>query len=219
MATSDDTASAKSRAEELRHFEEVVRNLHALKKLHRTLVFEALGSEEGDNPEHVRQWRKWLKEQDDCIRDLERWGTSRKDLENYADKIRKQADEDSSRELQQLAGNQPSATTEASQEARTNKPIELTKREQAIDADASAAEQRALINSFISKVEREKGYKPTRTDIWTAAGYKDATEFERFQRNDERTTTAATLAFRRVLEMDPKDFIERLEKKRKPQAN
>ena len=96
------------------------------------------------------------------------------------------------------------------------RPAEATDSEaETLDSD----ERRELINSFISKVERDTGRKINRTDVWTVAGYKDATEFERFQRNDTRTTDAATLAFRRVLDMEPREFIDLLDKKRKAQVN
>ena len=76
-------------------------------------------------------------------------------------------------------------------------------------------DQRAVIDAFIGKLA-EAGRKITRKDIWTAAGYEGATEFERFQRSDVRTTRSAAAAFNRVLNMEPKDFIQLLEKKSAP---
>ncbi len=77
----------------------------------------------------------------------------------------------------------------------------------------ATANQRAVINTFIAKVT-ESGRRITRKNIWTVAGYKDATEFQRFQRGDARTTSSAATTFSRVLKMKPKAFIESLEKKR-----
>lgn len=74
------------------------------------------------------------------------------------------------------------------------------------------ANRRAAVDAFIAKVA-EAGRKITRKDIWTVAGYTDATEFERFQRDDARTTPGAELAFNRVLRKNPEDFILLLDKK------
>jgi hypothetical protein len=78
--------------------------------------------------------------------------------------------------------------------------------------NANGADRRATIDAFISKLA-EAGREVTRKDIWIAAGYKDATEFERFQRGDSRTTRSAAAAFNRVLALQPKSFIELLDKK------
>jgi hypothetical protein len=78
--------------------------------------------------------------------------------------------------------------------------------------------RRELIDAFILKVEKATGRDIKRTDIWTVAGYKDRTEFERFQRN-ERVTETASDNFTRVLNLEPKEFIETLDKKRKAQVN
>jgi len=64
--------------------------------------------------------------------------------------------------------------------------------------------QRECINAFIARLT-DAGYKITRKDIWTVAGYGDRTEFERFQR-DNRVTQAAIRNFSRVLQMTPSDF-------------
>ena len=74
---------------------------------------------------------------------------------------------------------------------------------------------RARIDAFISKVEGI-GHKVKRKDIWSVAGYTNATEFERFQRNDPRTTKSAAKAFNRVLRNTPEEFVRSLRKK---QAN
>jgi hypothetical protein len=59
------------------------------------------------------------------------------------------------------------------------------------------------------------GRKITRKDIWTAAGYQNPTEFERFQRDSERTTSAARASFERVLSLTPKEFVALLDKLQK----
>jgi hypothetical protein len=73
-------------------------------------------------------------------------------------------------------------------------------------------DRRAAVDRFIAKVA-EAGYKITRKDIWTVAGYKNSTDFERFQRADRRTTETAAANFTRVLRMKPGDFIRALQKR------
>jgi hypothetical protein len=74
---------------------------------------------------------------------------------------------------------------------------------------------RAKIDAFILRL-KDLGHRVNRKDIWLVAGYRDRTEFERFQRGDKRTTISATRNFGRVLEMQPEDFIRQvLKNKRK----
>jgi hypothetical protein len=77
----------------------------------------------------------------------------------------------------------------------------------------AANHQRAVINAFISNL-MNAGQRITRQDIWIVAGYNDATEFQRFQRGDTRTTSTALANFDRVLNMSPEQFIQALEKKK-----
>jgi len=71
-----------------------------------------------------------------------------------------------------------------------------------------------LVDTYIEKVlAHNGGERITRKNIWMVAGYRDATEFERFQRGDPKTTEAAKAAFKRVLGMKPEAFIELLRKK------
>ncbi len=79
-------------------------------------------------------------------------------------------------------------------------------------AHGNETDQRAAIDAFISKLA-DAGRKITRKNIWTVAGYTNATEFERFQRGDTRTTQSAAAAFNRVLSMKPENFIGLLDKK------
>ncbi|MGP8242905.1 MAG: hypothetical protein ACLQVN_00125 [Bryobacteraceae bacterium] len=76
----------------------------------------------------------------------------------------------------------------------------------------NGTDRRKAIDGFISKLA-DAGHKISRKHIWSVAGYKDRTEFERFQRGDTRTTKSATASFNRVLNMKPEDFIRALEKK------
>ena len=64
-------------------------------------------------------------------------------------------------------------------------------------------ERRASVNAYIDEVWQKKGMKITRTDIWKRAKYRNATEFERWQRNDPKTTNAARQAFSGILKNKP----------------
>jgi hypothetical protein len=76
-------------------------------------------------------------------------------------------------------------------------------------------ERREAIDVFMSKVA-ESGRKIRRKDIWIVAGYKDRTEFERFQRGSVRTTRSAIDIFNRVLAMEPENFIRTLDRRKTP---
>ena len=82
----------------------------------------------------------------------------------------------------------------------------------------SSQDRRRLVDSFILRCLRETGETVTRKMIWRSAGYHDATEFERWQRNDPRATKRAERNFARVLSMSPHDFVGNL-KKLKPLPN
>ena len=73
--------------------------------------------------------------------------------------------------------------------------------------------RRALVEAFICKMS-EHGQRVKRKDIWTVAGYREATEFERYQRGSSRTGVSAADNFERVLNMQPEDFLKTLEKLR-----
>ncbi len=80
------------------------------------------------------------------------------------------------------------------------------------ETNGGGVDRRAAVDAFISKLS-DAGRKITRKQIWTVAGYTNATEFERFQRGDTRTTQSAAAAFNRVLNMKPENFIGLLDKK------
>jgi len=75
-------------------------------------------------------------------------------------------------------------------------------------------DRRSLIDRFIAKVLEDTGKKINRTAIWRGAGYRDATDFERFQRNDKRASKTATANFFRILRMEPESFIKLLSKRK-----
>ncbi|MFZ0771240.1 MAG: hypothetical protein WCA49_07655 [Candidatus Sulfotelmatobacter sp.] len=69
---------------------------------------------------------------------------------------------------------------------------------------------RERIEKFILKMA-DSGTKITRKKIWLTAGYRDATEFERFQRGSSGNR-AANAAFNRILSMEADAFLELLKK-------
>jgi hypothetical protein len=65
--------------------------------------------------------------------------------------------------------------------------------------DPTAAKRRALVDAYIAEVLRVKNKRIFRSDIWKEAGYKDATAFQRWQRNDRRSSESDNRAFTRLL--------------------
>jgi hypothetical protein len=66
----------------------------------------------------------------------------------------------------------------------------------------TAAQRRAAVDAYIEEVFEKTGKRIRRTDIWKMAGYKDATDFQRWQRKN-RTTPPAEKAFARILSRKP----------------
>jgi hypothetical protein len=74
-----------------------------------------------------------------------------------------------------------------------------------------AVSPRERVEAYIQRVLDETGERITRTDIWQVAGYEDATQFERFQRNQKASAGSRT-KFVRVLGLSPDEFLRRREK-------
>jgi hypothetical protein len=77
-----------------------------------------------------------------------------------------------------------------------------------------AKNRRNRVSAFMELVHQKTNQRIRKKDISLVAGYKDTTDFQRFQRNDPRTAASANNAFDRVLSMDPKDFVRLLEDKK-----
>jgi len=73
---------------------------------------------------------------------------------------------------------------------------------------------RERIDAFIARVLSDTSKKINRTDFWLVAGYENRSEFERFQRDDPKTTKSAKRRFEEVLALDSTLFLERLKKTR-----
>ncbi len=65
--------------------------------------------------------------------------------------------------------------------------------------DATREQKAQAVKAFLTKAEAAMGERFFKRDIWRAAGYEVATEFERWQRNDHRRTKAGDRNIRRVL--------------------
>ena len=72
---------------------------------------------------------------------------------------------------------------------------------------------RQRIDAFLQTM-RQHGHRVSRKDIWRVAGYEDATEFQRFQREDSRATAGSRQQFDRILSLRPDEFIQKLHKVR-----
>jgi hypothetical protein len=73
---------------------------------------------------------------------------------------------------------------------------------------------RQRVDDYLARVTEKAGHKATRTDFWTVAGYKNRTDFERFQR-DKKVTKTAKENFNRILEeMTPEQFSTALSQKK-----
>ena len=60
------------------------------------------------------------------------------------------------------------------------------------------------VEDYIAKVRLRTDRKDfCRADIWKELGYQDATEFQRWQRDDPRTTPTARSRFERILDTKP----------------
>jgi hypothetical protein len=73
------------------------------------------------------------------------------------------------------------------------------------------ADRATAVKSFLGKVKSAIGRAVTKKDFWTVAGYKERSEFERYQRNDPKTTRSAIVNFDAVLKLTPVDFIRQLD--------
>jgi hypothetical protein len=80
------------------------------------------------------------------------------------------------------------------------------KEEQEAVTSMSASDRRAVVDKYIDDVYRLTGKRVTRTQIWKKAGYTTRTEFERWQRQDPRATSAAHDKFMKLLLQERPDL-------------
>lgn len=99
------------------------------------------------------------------------------------------------------------AVKDASNSKTLTQPVKTV----SIAAKDAPVNNRNRIEQFILRMA-DSGMKITRKNIWVVAGYKDPTEFERFQRGSDRNQTA-NATFNRVLCMEPDVFSRILKQK------
>jgi hypothetical protein len=84
---------------------------------------------------------------------------------------------------------------------RRKKP-ERSRKQRSIP-DRVAAERRKAVEAYIDEVFEKTGERITKIDFLRSAGYRNRTEFQRWQRNDPKTTKIANERFIRVLKGKP----------------
>jgi len=75
----------------------------------------------------------------------------------------------------------------------------------------SRTPQRVAVDNFIEKVSLQIGNRITRKDLWRVAGYREGTQFQRFQRG-KRVSDGAASKFNWVLTLSPTEFAKRLKR-------
>lgn len=117
----------------------------------------------------------------------------------FEEELLQVAEAQASRDIQRDGSDQAAITKESkgTVESGTSQPLGQSHSvvSSASDLDESGSEteatnQRVVVDLFIAKLA-EVGRKITKKDIWSVAGYKSRTEFERFQRGDQRATQSA----------------------------
>ena len=68
---------------------------------------------------------------------------------------------------------------------------------------AGAVDNATRVDQYLREVRKHTSQKFSRRDLWTGAGYTNQTEFERWQRNDRRTSHTARQKFERILKDRP----------------
>jgi hypothetical protein len=95
-------------------------------------------------------------------------------------------------------------------------PVEKVVSEPAISflESDSANDRRVKIREFMEKTSpafrSAFGRNITKKDLWSAVGYREATEFERFQKNAQPPNDSATERFSKLLNLSPEDFVKRI---------
>jgi len=88
-----------------------------------------------------------------------------------------------------------------------SKPMGFAETRDDLTAQSRVAQQRkADVAAYISEVRQKTGKRISRKDIWTKAGYKSRTEFERWERADPhpaRRNKSADETFTRILREKP----------------
>jgi hypothetical protein len=78
---------------------------------------------------------------------------------------------------------------------------------------ASGTATRNRVDAFLDACNEISTKRIRRKHIWLAAGYKEAREFEYFQKEDRKATDTARRNFERILHYEPRKFIGILNEK------
>jgi hypothetical protein len=93
-----------------------------------------------------------------------------------------------------------SKESEAAGTANSAEPLSTADKQTTATSDLhDEVSRRAAVDDYIRKVREKTGKKISRADIWRAAGYTEATEFERWQGNKPKQSKGANERFIRVL--------------------
>jgi hypothetical protein len=76
------------------------------------------------------------------------------------------------------------------------------------DNDLAKLKQFAIVDAFRNKVLAETGTRITRKNIYTVAGYKNRSEFQKFQRDE--SSPSVRRKFGEILTLKPEEFLNRL---------
>jgi len=77
----------------------------------------------------------------------------------------------------------------------------------------SESSRRATIDQFLEACSSIGPYKINRTHMWKAAGHTQARQFQHWQAADGHATDADEVNFRRILSMQPAEFVTLLKRK------
>ena len=104
---------------------------------------------------------------------------------------------------EELASESSCTVADGAVNADTTSEPSATDLEAPVGTTSVAQQRRAAVDVFIKEASDKLKRRFTRKEIWRAAGYTDPTEFERWQRDDPRTSAAAKKVFTRILTKKP----------------
>lgn len=85
--------------------------------------------------------------------------------------------------------------------------------EPSVPSDSQLTSRRDQVDTFLLRCVQETQLKAIRTHLWRAVGHNTPRQFQFWQRNDPRATAADDQNFRRILNMNPTDFVRLLKQK------
>jgi hypothetical protein len=90
------------------------------------------------------------------------------------------------------------------EELTVNRPTDVSENvTPSLPADASAEQKRQAVRAYIEEVTAKTGRRIPRAALWRTVGYGSRTDFERWVRNDPKSTKTADERFRQLLVEKP----------------